>query len=159
MVSILSVTSSLLWLLTATFKARTAVPHVTVSEYRAGICTYCNTAFTNCHFYVKFDFKLCILKRSRKRQMAGEIESSALSILCSTEYELARLAACQSNPPKGQDVEMTALSLSISVPFTALSFPLSLHHLRETHKLTFRRHLVSLSVELRKQKEKETVIL
>lgn len=149
MVSILSVASSSLWLLTATFKARTTVPHVTVSGYRAGVCTYCNTAFTNCHFYVKFDFKLCILKRGRKRQMAGEIESSASSILCSTEYELARLAACQSNPPKGLDVEMTALSLSISVPFTALSFPLSLHHLQETHKLTFRRHLASLSVELR----------
>lgn len=48
-------------------------------------------------------------------------ESSALSILCSTEYELARLTACQSKPPKGQDLEMTALSLPLSLIPLSLS--------------------------------------
>lgn len=48
-------------------------------------------------------------------------ESSALSILCSTEYELARLKACQSKPPKGQDLEMTVLSLPLCLWYLSLS--------------------------------------
>lgn len=61
-------------------------------------------------------------EREGERQMVGESESSALSLFRSTEYELARLTACQSNRPKGQVLGMTALS-----PFLS-SLSLSLCH-------------------------------
>lgn len=58
--------------------------------------------------------------------MVGDSESSASSLLCSAQYELARLTACQSTRPKGQDLAMTALSPRLS------PLSLSFHHLCAT---------------------------
>lgn len=60
---------------------------------------------------------LLFSKRSKKRQMAGESESSTVSIFCSAESELAGLAACQSNRPKRDKIWRWQLFLS---PFPLL---------------------------------------
>ncbi len=64
------------------------------------------------------------LKRTRERelerQMAGERESSASSILCPAEYELSRLTACQSERPEGQDLVMAALSPPLCLWYLSL---------------------------------------
>lgn len=63
-------------------------------------------------------YQICYSQReARRRQMAGESESSTVSIFCSAESEPAGLAACQSNRPKRDKIWRWQLLLS---PFPLL---------------------------------------
>lgn len=98
-----------------TYKAASALPpswrgrmHLESQRvYSGSICTYCNTMF-QIRFLVWAHWREAGGGREIQSQMVGE--SSASSILWSAEYKLAGLTARQSKRPRGQDLQMTALS-------------------------------------------------
>lgn len=117
------------------------------SGYTAVAFVLTVTSFSTASAYVfKFDRNWVKLKESRKRQMVGESESSASSILCSTEYEPGQADSLSIEVTEGtrsgddssfsSTLSFITLSLCHSVtcvlttvwPFTATMLLLSVKH-------------------------------